>query len=670
MFSLYFAGVQQDFKIAVLPPILCALFRLAFILIYRDKKTPSGEWRKWLTCFRYGFWWGMDFNAYVFLYSMVLVSIPGAFFASYYTIGDTVRQSGLLVYAVVLYTAFIGRLIFYYHFHDIYNHLLLLGRHADKKNFLDIFFNQNHGAWILLSYIPYIALCYLASSWLLALPSVPYPTFDTSGWQYVFNTVFVLVAVAIFYWFRYGGTFRHRRKPEWDEVPAVVKDDVFMGKAVIDDLIILEKLWHQKLHPSLKHSDEESAKIMAPILPTEKDAADHPFAAFEHRAEGARIHKPKHIFFLFLESHAQSAFDPLYEKLHLMDASKAFRKDAHTIAIENFLPGGMVSQPSIVSLLSGIFDADMELNENQEFWKGALPTSLPNQLKKLGYQTNFWYGGPLTWSSLDHFIPSVGFDRSFGGSDICGKDAPHTWLGVYDHIFLGEVARRIENDNAEQPSFHFIYTTSHHGPYLLPFEELGFDIDKVMPEMPEALRRDKKNWRRMASAWYADQSAMKFVRSMKERYPDSLFIVTGDHAAGVLPLDFDIVPRREPNLRERFLTSFAMSHPDLTQDMFKNAAIGSHMNILPTLLELIAPKDFCYYAIQPSLFEPIDHVVTPYCWMTQDAIGSYSERIEQALRVSAEALPIQRDCERFKAEQEAWCELTGWTIRHIEQLRS
>lgn len=46
MFSLYFAGVQQDFKIAILPPILCALFRLAFILIYRAKKTPFGEWRK------------------------------------------------------------------------------------------------------------------------------------------------------------------------------------------------------------------------------------------------------------------------------------------------------------------------------------------------------------------------------------------------------------------------------------------------------------------------------------------------------------------------------------------------------------------------------------------------------------------------------------------------
>ena len=669
MFSLFFAGIQQDFKLAILPPILCALFRLAFILIYRDKKTPIGEWRKWITCFRYGFWWGMDFNAYVFLYSMILVSLPGAFFLSYYMIGDTVRQIGLLVYAVVLYTAFIGRLIFYYHFHDIYNHLFLLGRHADKKNFADIFFNQNHGVWVLLSYIPYILCCYWASSWLLQLPSIPYPNFSSTGWQYAFNTAVFLGAIALFYWFRYGGTFHHRRKPEWDEVPSIVKDDVFMGKAVIDDLIILEKLWHQKLHPSLQHSDEEAKKIMSPILPARTSMPhDDILKLFERHAQGARIKAPKHIFFLLLESHAQSLFDPLYDKLHLMDASKVFRKDPHTITMDNFLPGGMVSQPSIVSLLSGIFDADMELNENQDFWRGTLRTSLPHQLKELGYCTSFWYGGPLTWSSLDHYIPSVGFDRSFGGSDICGKDAPHTWLGVYDHIFLDEVAKRIEQEESSQPEFHFIYTTSNHGPYLLPFEEFGFDIDKIMPEMPEALRRDKKNWRRMASAWYADQSAMKFVRAMKARYPDSLFIVTGDHAAGVLPLDFDIVPRREPNLRERFLTSFAMNHPDLTPEMFQGCQIGSHMNILPTLIELIAPKDFRYYAIRSSLFEPMDHVVTPYCWMTKDAIGSYSEHIEQSLFVSAEALPIHRDCERFKEEQEAWCELTGWTIRHIKQL--
>lgn len=242
MFSLFFAGVQQDFKLAIWPPILCALFRLAFILIYREKKTPIGEWKKWITCFRYGFWWGMDFNAYVYLIPLVLVTLPGAFFMPYFMIGDSVREVALLAYCTVLYVAFIGRLIFYYHFHDIYNHLLLLGRHADKKNFIDIFFNQNHGIWLLLSFIPYLAICYLASACLLSLPSFTLPAFSSAFVQYAFNTAVFLASIAIFYWFRYGGTFHHRRKPEWDEVPSIVKDDVFMGKAVIDDLIVIEKL--------------------------------------------------------------------------------------------------------------------------------------------------------------------------------------------------------------------------------------------------------------------------------------------------------------------------------------------------------------------------------------------------------------------------------------------
>ena len=45
MFSLFFAGIQQDFKLAIWPPILCALFRLAFILIYREKRLRSENGR-------------------------------------------------------------------------------------------------------------------------------------------------------------------------------------------------------------------------------------------------------------------------------------------------------------------------------------------------------------------------------------------------------------------------------------------------------------------------------------------------------------------------------------------------------------------------------------------------------------------------------------------------
>ena len=40
MFSSFVLGMQQDVKIFLLPPLLCAVFRLIFIMVYRPKKSP------------------------------------------------------------------------------------------------------------------------------------------------------------------------------------------------------------------------------------------------------------------------------------------------------------------------------------------------------------------------------------------------------------------------------------------------------------------------------------------------------------------------------------------------------------------------------------------------------------------------------------------------------
>ncbi len=170
MFSLFFTGIQQDFKVFLLAPVLCAVFRLMFILLYGPYRTVRGQGRKFWACFRYGFWWVMDFKAYVFLVLMLLVTIPGAFFPVWQQQGDWLRIVGTDVYCAVLYTAFMGKLIYYYHYHDIYNHVLWLGRNADKKNLADIFFHQNHGAWILLGYVPFLLLCTFLQQALLAFP--------------------------------------------------------------------------------------------------------------------------------------------------------------------------------------------------------------------------------------------------------------------------------------------------------------------------------------------------------------------------------------------------------------------------------------------------------------------------------------------------------------------
>ena len=239
---------------------------------------------------------------------------------------------------------------------------------------------------------------------------------------------------------------------------------------------------------------------------------------------------------------------------------------------------------------------------------------------------------------------------------------------MYDHIFLGQAAELIRQDDGEQPVFHFLYTTSNHGPYNMPYEKYGFDASKVMSDAPKSLLENGKMMKQMAGIWYADQALIKFVEEMQAAYPDSLFVVTGDHTTGLIPFKCGVVKRTEPNLRETVLTSFAMSHPELTTDMLAGNTIGGHMNIMPTLFELVAPKGFEYYSIAKPLTEPIDHVVTPYCWMTHDRIGDYRDGLSQQLAVSEELLPFARDSREFCEERDAWCELTGWLVRHPELL--
>lgn len=672
MFELFFLDIQQDFKLFLFTPVLCAIFRAIFIYTYNPHKSLAGHWKQVYHCFRYGFWWGMDFNAYVFLIPLVLISLPGAFFPVLLEYGDIIRVIGFDVYLAMLYTAFVGKMIFYHHYHDIYNHILWLGKNAEKHNLADIFFNQHHGIWVLFSYIPYLAVCTVVVQAFLELPQIAYPVIDFEILHHSFNFIVALTAAAIFYYCRYGGTFMHDDKPEWDTIPSVVKQDIFFARAAVDDLVALENVYKHPIQDLLKHTDEEDAAKIQRIIPeTAKDwqQMKTPVEAFKRKAKGAHIKMPKHIFFFLGESYAQCPFDAPYNDLHLVDAGKDFRRNPHTVVLNNFLPAGMISQPALVSLLAGIFDAGLELNEREDFWKNTLPTALPLQMKALGYETVFWYGGSMNWGSLQHFAPAVGFDKLMDATEFCPKNAPHTWLGIYDHIFLENAAKLIKEMDADKPVFHFIYTTSNHGPYKMPLKELGYDPGEIMPDVPtELLKENLSIQKQMGVSWYADQALSRFVSEMKEMYEDSLIVVTGDHAAVPIPYDYGIVKRTTPTIRESVCTSFAMYHKDIDQSMFAGNTIGGHMNIMPTIIELIAPQNYEYYSLFPSLFEPIDKVVTPYHWMTRDAIGLHEDSFCQSMEISSEELPTHTGENPFLDEMNGWCDITGWLARHPDKL--
>lgn len=178
-----------------------------------------------------------------------------------------------------------GKLIFYYHFNDTYNDLVRLGGNADKKNLLDIFFNENHGTLILLGFIPFAILVSCSIYGTLMTPVLIVPTISFI-WQVVGTIVTVLGVIAFFYWLRYGGTFKHRNKPEWDFIPSIIKNDAFLAKAVIDDLIALELVYKHDVNEVLKHDDETALQILRSIPEFESmDVGINPLALLKKKGK-------------------------------------------------------------------------------------------------------------------------------------------------------------------------------------------------------------------------------------------------------------------------------------------------------------------------------------------------------------------------------------------------
>ncbi|WP_288889400.1 LTA synthase family protein [uncultured Megasphaera sp.] len=665
MFEVFFLGAQQDLKLIIIPSIICLVFRLAFIKIYGPQR-DSGEYgKKVRECLRFGFLWGLDFHAYVYLVSLVFITLPGVFFSEYRMYAGILRILLVAVYALCLYVVFMGKMIFYGEFHDIYNQTMLLGKHADKGNFFDIFFFQYHGGWMVLGLIPYLGVTAGFTQFLLQTPVFPYPQWFMPGMSYAVNTAFFVIAVLLFYYIRYGGHLSHLFKPSRNNMPTILKNDIFFSKAVVDDCIAIELVLKQQEQRILNHSEEEAVKIMAPVVRV-RETKDI-WRPFLRQAEGPRIRKPKHIYFIVGESYTQVPFDDHYQALHLVEEGKKFRASAHTFSIPNFLSAGMISQPSLASLFSGIFDANFEINEMPAFQQQQLPTAFAGQVKKLGYTTAYWYGGNTAWASLGRFGKAQGFDICKGAPEFCPPYSPTTWLGIYDHIFFEGLYKELCALPADEPMFHLIYTTSNHPPYTIPVEKYGFDPDRIMPDLTPDIRKNRKLLNNLGMYWYADYYMSEFIRKVQALDPDSFILVTGDHSRLIIPFHTQMYSEKEPSVREKYCTSFAMHHPDLQRSMFPQLHIGGHMNIMPTVLEAIAPKGFSYYSLVPSFFDCLDRVVTPFHWLTQERVGYYGDEVAEALDTYRPEIQQGTTC--FSNERAAWCEFTAWIIRHPELWR-
>lgn len=183
----------------------------------------------------------------------------------------------------------------------------------------------------------------------------------------------------------------------------------------------------------------------------------------------------------------------------------------------------------LVSIMSGWLGMPtaslMKIPEKCE----TLP-ALPRKLREIGYRTEFWYGGDITFTNMNGYMLQAGIQHVTSDKDFSREDRSYSKWGVMDEILLDRVTesivhRSLNPEYQDKPWFTSVLTLSSHEPWEVPV--------KLHPEM------------RRNSFAYADKCIGKMINRIKasDQWNDLLVVILPDH--GVILDEDDVVSKTE-----------------------------------------------------------------------------------------------------------------------------
>ena len=204
---------------------------------------------------------------------------------------------------------------------------------------------------------------------------------------------------------------------------------------------------------------------------------------------------------------------------------------------------------------------------------------LPSLLDQKGYRTFFVHGGDLKFDNLDTALPHLGFERSFGNTDLKNSGFYHNSAAWgYDDDDTFDMLLRQMRQEPGRPFFGVIFTSNTHHPYTIPA-----DAPRLFGE--SEVERDFLN-----AYHYSDAALGRFMdRASRESfYKNTVFLFVADHTHHAR-LDY---------LQDRNIPFLIIDPAHPTPAIHDE--IGSQLDILPTVLA-VSGGDSYYAAMGRSL---------------------------------------------------------------------
>ena len=594
--AAFYDAVQRDIKLFAFILLTLCVYRAYFMFYMAGYLSPSAGADDVLLALLTGLRLSLKTAGAVTMPAFVLCSLP---LLALPRLAPVLRRlrfcwGGLAAFAFAV--LFQARFPFYRQFQTSFNMQVAAGLNDDAAVLAEMMLREYGLLWRLCIALLLTAVSlYVLRSLLLVRRTYALPALRSGVQRAVFSLGLLFLFAAAFVFVRFGGSFTYAGGVNWEN--AGVTSDAFLNECILDDGQALYRV--RSMHKRLKSGDivgvdKEHVRALAVEAAGHAElSADTLTPYLTRTAQGARIPKPRHIFIVLGETYAQWPMLETYAALHAADGIKGLIREPNAYYSRRFMPNGDFTSIAITGLVTGLSEVNQHVNYVARSLREAYPTAMAPQFKRLGYAVDFWYGGVPSWEGMDRFSIAQGFDHFYGYPDFHAEKV-NAW-GTSDEQLFSALFQHLAD---EPPTVHLIMTVSNHPPYNIDVAAEGFDLARARAETAQLPNVDDPDQLalELGHYWYMDKIVTQFVHETMKKYPDSLFVITGDHAVRMNP-------SRTPTMYEYQSVPFVLYGQGVTPAVLAPDVVGGHTNIVPTLIELIAPAGFSYVSIAPSLTE-------------------------------------------------------------------
>lgn len=587
-----FSNWWKDTRVVLFIMGLLMMFRVMMTVIFHDQRSPNGETIDYVLFFVRA----LRFDLRIAL-TIVLPTFLLSFFlfkSSWERKVDFLRVTVGKVMIVITLLLCIGNIGFFWEYHDQYNQWVYGLFQDDFKAIAQTIWKSYPLVWIGIGILVMCIVCLKLFSYWMSSSVIAKDKKEDMSLNWWWKLVAVLIIMPL-YVVGLRGSMASRPLQRDD---LGVTRDYFLNKLVGNPYFAL--YYMQSDHKHLNRAtglemflkDKTIQDALTLLYPNKKDGTVRidDWIRKSVSEEGVKV-KPKHIFLVILES--QDSW-PLMEEFKWLDLAPNLRELAEQgIHVKSFISAGCNTQMTLNSIITGLPDANLCTNF-QPSSQHEYSTAFAKPFKELGYKVNLFYGGHLAWQRLGELARNQGFDNTYGQEHMPLSVKTHSW-GVYDEELFDYVLKTIDPEVA---SVNLIMTTSNHSPYSINLKAKKCP-QVVCPERYPGIENSFTKPHIIGHLWYNDYCIGRFVKEAERRFDPVLFAVTGDHTS-----------RRffssRPSLYESKSVPLILYG---TSNMLKEINVpervaGSHLDIVPTIIENIAPKGFQYYALGKNIFDP------------------------------------------------------------------